>query len=165
MNTRAVVVVIVIIAVIVATSLYFETASRGLTASTLPQSIAIQSGMNVAISSDNLTVGVQSGLWQMELRNAGTVSVSNIVVYLQTPTESKVCSGADSSSGLFFSNCTVAPSGNPLPPGAAVSGYATGIGEGSATVGSNYPVAAKVTFDNGDVVWVNSTVLAMGAPG
>jgi hypothetical protein len=120
--------------------------------------------MNVEIVSDNLTVGFQSGLRQIALQNSGSVSVSKIIVYLRTPIESELCSGSDSSSGLSFNNCTVAPSGNPLPPGGTVSGYATGIGEGSAKVGSQYPADAKVSFDNGNTVWVNSTVTAVSAP-
>ena len=164
MNNKALAVIIIIIAVAAVSALYYETAAHGSTISTLPQSIATASGMNVVITSDNLTVGFQSGLWQVALHNVGSVSVSKIVVYLVTPTESKVCSGTDSSSGISFNNCTVAPSGNPLPPGATISGYATGIGEGSAKVGSSYPVAAKVAFVNGDIVWVNSTVIASAAP-
>ncbi|MFI5419509.1 MAG: hypothetical protein ACHQ1H_00935 [Nitrososphaerales archaeon] len=161
MNFKVTVAVVVIIAVIVSVSLiYYETAGHTAVGSTVAYSIATQSGMNVQFVSNNLTVGFQSGLWQMSLKNVGTVSVSKMMVRLITPVDSYVCSGVDQSAGLSFANCTVAPSGNPLPPGATVSGSASGIGEGSGKVGSTYTVVAKVLFSNGDTVWVNSTVTA-----
>jgi hypothetical protein len=152
-------VVVVIVIIVVAAALYFGTSIQA-AGSTLPISVATRSGMDVEVVSANLTVGFQSGLWQISLKNTGTVSVMKIKVYLTTPIDSFVCSGPDQSAGLSFSNCTVAPSGNPLPPGTTISGSASGIGEGSGKVGSQYGVAAKVLFSNGDTVWVNSTVTA-----
>ncbi len=163
MNFKVTLAVVAIIVLIVAVSLiYYETSGHGSGGSTgtIPYSVATQSGMNVQFVSNNLTVGFQSGLWQMSLKNTGTVSVSKVRVYLETPIDSFVCSGVDESAGLSFNNCTVAPSGNPLPPGGAVAGSASGVGEGSAKAGSQYDVAANVLFSNGDTVWVNSTVTA-----
>jgi hypothetical protein len=164
MKPQILAIVIIAIIIIAGITLYFVFSPKKSTGSTLLQTNATASGMNVEISSDNLTVGFQSGLWQMALYNSGSVAVSKIVVYLETPTPSEVCSGSTVSSGLSFSFCTVAPSGNPLPPASTLTGEASGIGEGSATVGSHYPVAAKVLFSNGDTVWVNSTVIATTAP-
>jgi hypothetical protein len=161
MNFNVTVAVIIIIGVIVSVSLiYYETAGHSPVGSTVAYSAAIQSGMNVQFVSNNLTVGFQSGLWQMSLKNVGTVSVSKMTVFLNTPVGSYVCSGVDQSAALSFSNCTVAPSGNPLPSGTTISGSASGIGEGSGKVGSTYGVAARVLFSNGDTVWINSTVTA-----
>jgi hypothetical protein len=146
MNFKLSIAVIVVIAVIVITAIfYFETPTK-VGGSTIPISIATQSGMNVQFASTNLTVGFQSCLWQLSLRNSGTVSVSKIKVHLATPIDSFVCSGPDQSAGLSFNNCTVAPTGNPLPPGTTIMGSASGVGEGSARVGSSYKVAANVLF-------------------
>ena len=166
MNFKVTLAVIIIIVVIVAVSLlYYETAGRAAGGSTVAYSVATQSGMNVEFVSNSLAVGFQSGLWQMSLKNVGTVSVSKMTVYLKTPVDSYVCSGADQSAGLAFSNCTVQVSGNPLPPEATLSGSASGTGEGSAKVGSTYSVTARVLFSNGDTVWVNSTVTASAPTG
>jgi hypothetical protein len=166
MNFKVTVAVVVIIAVIVSVSLiYYETTGHTAGGSTVAYSIATQSGMNVQFVSNNLTVGFQSGLWEMSLKNVGTVSVSKLTVFLNTPVDSYVCSGVDQAAGLSFSNCTVAPSGNPLPTGGTISGSASGIGAGSGKIGSAYGVAARVLFSNGDTVWVNSTVTAMTPTG
>jgi hypothetical protein len=161
MNFKITIAVIVVIAVIVIASLfYYETSSNHATGGTIPLSIATQNGMNVQFVSSNLTVGFQSGLWQMSLKNTGTVSVSKIKVYLETPIESFVCSGGSQSAGLEFQNCLVAPTDDPLPPGTTISGSANGVGEGSAKLGSSYVISAAVLFANGDTVMINSTVTA-----
>ena len=161
MNLKLSIAVVLVIAVIVLASLYYyETSPKGTSTGTIPLSIATQNGMNVQFVSSNLTVGFQSGLWTMSLKNVGTVSVSKIKVYLGTPIDSYVCSGGGLSAGLSFQNCIVFPSDDPLPPGNTTLGSASGIGEGSAKVGSTYVITANVLFSNGNTVWVNSTVTA-----
>ena len=160
MNFKIAIVVIVVIAVIVLASVFYFETSNHTTGGTIPISVATQSGMNVQFVSSKLTVGFQSGLWQLSMKNVGTVSVSKIKVYLETPIDSFVCSGGGVAAGLTFNNCIVAPTDNPLPPGSTIVGSASGVGEGSAKVGSSYDIDANVVFANGDTVWVNSTVTA-----
>lgn len=115
---------------------------------------------SVKIIEDNLTVGFQSGLWIVTMQNTGVTGITTITIYLITPIQSKLCSGTTPDAGLFFANCQFGLAGNPLPPGSLVTGSGTGVGEGSATIGSSYPVGAQLTFTNGTSMWVNSTVMA-----
>jgi hypothetical protein len=164
MNTRVLAVVVIIIIIVVAgVSLYYVSSKLGSTIASSNTSLAIGNSTSVQVVSDNLTVGFQSGTWEITLKNAGDTAVSNLTVYLETPIRSEVCSGASTSSGLSFSLCPSTP-GNPMPPAATISGLASGAGEGSAKVGSSYPVDAKIAYANGKTVWMNTTVTATQAP-
>jgi hypothetical protein len=165
MNTKiTAVVVIVIIIVVAGVSLYYVSAklSASSTDSTTSSTTVISgNATSVVFVSDSLTVGFQSGLWDVTLKNTGDVGVKMMVVTLETPITSYMCTASFGGSTLSFSNCTPGASpGNPMPAGGLLVGSASGSGEGSATIGSSYTVAAKVTYLNGVVEWSNSTVVA-----
>jgi hypothetical protein len=160
LNTRFLsVLVIIVIIVVAAAALYIFTSNLTSPSNTDTIITATTGVASVQIVADNLTVGYQSGLWEIVLKNTGQVAVTMVTVYLETPTRSELCSASSASSGLSFSFCPSTP-GNPLPSGVIISGSGSGVGEGSGTVGSSYPVDAKITFANGNTSWVNSTVTA-----
>ena len=160
-----VVAVIVVIFVIVIAGVVLDLVSAKLSTSNITTTSIATAGSNsqVQIISDNLTLGYLSGLWEIELKNSGNISVSTINIVLNTPIESRVCSGSTPSDGLVFSLCPPLAA-NPLPPGATIVGAASGVGEGSAKIGSSYPVSARITFANGNSTWLNTTVTAQTAP-
>ncbi len=162
MNTKLVAVIVIIIIVIVAgISLYYVSTKLSSTVDSSSTSLAVGNVTSVEIVSDNLTVGYQSGLWEVTLKNTGNTAVSMIFITLKTPISSYMCTSEIGASSLSFSLCSPGSSpGNPLPPGLTIFGSASGSGEGSATIGSSYPVDARVTYANGVVDWVNSTVTA-----
>ena len=167
LNTKVTAIIVIVVIVAVAGASLYVVSAR-LTASSITTSF-VSSGTvttdtsgnitSVDIISDNLTVGFQSGLWQLIIKNNGTVGVSVITVYLKTPTPSEICSAGSLDDGLSFFYCP-STAGNPLPPGTTAYGTASGVGEGSATVGSSYPVDCKVTYDNDVTAWSNFTVIA-----
>ena len=164
MNSKVIAVIVVVIILIAGVALYIVSLKLGgsVNDSTGTTGVSGTSAGKSAVQyvSDNLTVGFQSGLWTVTLRNTGVSGISYIVVYLLTPVESKLCGGTTEDAGLAFINCQLQLPGNPFPSGSILSGTGSGIGEGSAKVGSAYPVGAELTFSNGTVVWVNSTVTA-----
>lgn len=103
-------------------------------------------------------MGYQGGLFSVSFQDVAGKSVQSLVVLLSTPTEAALCTGAGY--GLQFANCVPGPgktyvagpsiaSGN-FATNATFTGFATGAGPGSATVGQNYTIT--VTAD-----WVDKT--------
>jgi hypothetical protein len=172
MNRKVVtILVIVVVIVLVAGLAVYLVAAKlsavdtattsGLQISTASESTSfIGTVAQVQIFSDNLTVGYQSGLWVFFVKNTGNVNVSEMVVYLETPIQSKVCSASSPGAGLNFAQCPSMAPGNPLPPGVTTFSSASGAGEGSGVPGMAYPVDAKVTYANGQTIWTNTTVIA-----
>jgi len=151
-----------VVVLIVVGGVYFYLSSRptssngpGTTSGTSPGA----SIDGVQIVSDNVTVALGTGTWQIELKNTGNLNVSSITAFLETPTRAFICSGPQPSNGLFFKNCTNPPTaGNPLPPNSTVTGSSTGAGPASTTPGTAYPVAVHLAFTNSQTAWLNSTV-------
>lgn len=163
-STVVIAVVVVVVIVVVAGIALFVISSKLSSTGTPSTSVAVGTVASVQIINNSLSVGYQSGLWEIGLKNTGNTGVSMITIYLKTPTPSEVCSASSNSAGLSFSLCPSVP-GNPLPPGTTIFGVASGIGEGSATIGSSYPVDAKVTYASGTIGWVNETVTAQQPSG
>jgi hypothetical protein len=137
-----------------------STSSFRSTATSSTTGAGASTGAAVAVLSDNLTVGFQAGTWQIKLQNSGTKTISEIEVVLSTPTQTVVCTGT-AQSGMAFANCpaTVSKDG-PLAPGGTITGFASGIGAGSAKAGSTYPLTINVVFSDATKAAMNSTVTA-----
>ena len=119
------------------------------------------SGGPVLVTTDNLTVGYQSGLWTLDLKNAGTQPLLEVTAILSTPVESKLCTGLAFST-LSFYNCP-ALQGKPVPVGGSIGGYTTGAGPGSAVIGKAYNVTVTSTFQDGTVYVLHIRVVAGSA--
>jgi hypothetical protein len=161
MKQSILLVALVLIIIVVGAGYYYVSSSSGPsngTSSTTTTS-AGASIDGVQIISDNVTKSIGTGTWQIALKNTGSLTVSSITAFLETPTRGFICSGAAPSDGLFFKNCP-ATSGAPLPPGSTVMGSSTGAGPASTTAGMQYPVAIHLAFSNGQTAWLNSTVIA-----
>lgn len=117
-------------------------------------------GASLSIVGDELTVGFESGLWNMTLVNSGNVGVTKIMAVLATPTQTEVCTGI--LGGVSFKNCP-ATQVDPIAPGTRLSAYASGAGPGSATVGDSYTVTVVALFSNGQSTNMTSTVVAQSA--
>jgi hypothetical protein len=159
MKRSMLLVALVVVILVVGAGAYYVVTSSGGTSSTTTTSSAGPSASGVQITSDNVTASLGSGTWQIALKNTGSLDVSSITGYLETPTRAFICSGNQPSNGLFFKNCPATP-GSPLPPNSTVTGTSTGAGPASATPGTQYPVAIHLAFTNGQTVWLNSTVTA-----
>jgi hypothetical protein len=105
---------------------------------------------NFKINYDNLTVGYNSGLWSLSLTSTSGKQVKLLTAILSTPAEAKLCTGE--LGGFYFGNCPATPPFTPTGtflPNATFTGYAAGIGPGSAKVGNSYKVTLDVVFADG----------------
>jgi hypothetical protein len=93
--------------------------------------------------------------------------VQTLTVTLHTPVQSVMCTGFES--GLQFSNCIAGPDKvlrgtpdprAPLPANSTFTGYASGVGAGSAKAGQSYPVTIAADFADGTSVTETYSVLA-----
>jgi hypothetical protein len=119
-------------------------------------------GPAVTIVSDNLTVGFHAGIWAIEVQNSGSKPMSTLTIILNTPQQTKVCTGTGG--GLAFLNCPAAPNaGGPIPPGGTITGFASGAGPGSTTAGNSYTLNITAGFTDGTSASMNATVTAKAA--
>jgi hypothetical protein len=106
-----------------------------------------------------LVVGYNSGLWELQLQDVSGKQVKLLTAVLSTPTESKMCTGLFG--GFTFGNCpATAPSSGSFAANATFTGFATGVGAGSATAGKSYTVTIDAVFVDGTTVNDTLTVLA-----
>jgi hypothetical protein len=103
----------------------------------------------------SLNVGYDSGLWQLSIQDVSGKPVKLLTAVLNTPTQSKMCTGEFG--GFGFSNCpTTPPSSGVFATNATFTGFATGQGAGSATPGTTYSITLDVVW--GDGTTVNATI-------
>lgn len=107
---------------------------------------------------DNLTVGFQSGLWQVAIQESAGRQVKQLTMVLSTPTEAMICTGLSGSFSYAFCPATPASSGA-FSAGSTFVGFATGAGPGSATPGKSYPVTIDVVYSDGSTL--NDTLSAV----
>ena len=113
------------------------------------------------VNYDTLEVGYNSGLWSLQIQDVSGKPVSLLTAILKTPTESKICTGLFG--GFVFTNCPPSPpSSGAFAANETFTGYASGVGEGSATPGKSYPVIIQAVFADGttanDTITVQATI-------
>jgi len=113
---------------------------------------AVQSGSTggtwFTVGYDTITVGYNSGLWQLQLQDVSGKQVKLLTATLSTPVESKMCTSVFG--GFSFPNCPATPpSAGTFPGNSTFTGSATGIGPGSAKPGTSYRVTIDVVFADG----------------
>lgn len=159
-----------VIAILIVAAAAAGVVLNGSSRSTRGSSTAAATLSDFTVVSDNLTVGFQGGLWQIEFQTTGGRQVSSITVALFTPTKTLMCSGVFG--GLDFANCscsqdssscaTLDPShANGFPANFTFSGYTTGAGAGSATPGKSYTVALTAQFTDGTQTNETTSVTAI----
>jgi hypothetical protein len=109
------------------------------------------------INYDILNVGFQGGLWQIGFQSDSTKQVTMLMVTLGTPTPAIICTGF--SSGVQFGNCLAGaqkgqymPSQSPdapFPLNTTFTGFSSGAGPGSATIGQSYNLTISATYADG----------------
>ncbi len=104
-----------------------------------------------------ITVGYQGGLFQLGFQDTEGKPILGIVAILKTPTEAVMCSGSGGS-GIGFGNCGPGPgksyvfapaTGGPFPANTTFTGYASGVGPGSAVPGQSYQLSILATYVDG----------------
>ena len=87
--------------------------------------------------------GSQSATWTVNVKDTGTVAITNIQATLYSSSGSSIAqiSGAGSGSGYFQSL--------PVSPGQTTSGFVMGISSSNVIAGSAYTYQVIVTFANG----------------
>jgi len=101
-----------------------------------------------------LIVGYQGGLFNIGFQDVAGKPLQSLVVILATRNETALCTGAGY--GLQFANCVPGPgktyvagpsiaSGN-FAANATFTGFATGVGPGSAVVGQNYTITITANW-------------------
>ena len=160
MKTPILIVALLIVAVAAGAAGYLVVSSKSGT-STNSNTNAGSSSNGIEVNTDTVTVNANlgTGAWDLTLGNTGSLTVSSITAYLNTPTPAYICSGSDSSAGLFYKNCP-STAGTPLPPGSTVSGDSDGAGPASATPGTSYTMDVHLAFTSGTTAWLNTTVTA-----
>ena len=136
----------------VGVGVYFSgtTTSSGSTTTGVSNSSGVTSTADWKILSENLTVGYNSGLWAMHIQSTSTKQIKLLTVILNTPTQSKMCTGVFG--GFSFSNCpSTPPTSGAFPAGADFNGYASGVGAGSATSGKSYTININAVYSDGSV--------------
>jgi len=158
-----VVIILLIGAAIVAVYLYAPPSKTSSTTSTTTSSSSSSSGPALfRVDYDNLTVGYNSGLWQISLTDIGGQKIKLLTATLSSPVETKLCTGA--LGGFFFGNCspTTYPDSGSFPANATFKGFATGAGPGSAKLGKTYTVTLNVVFADGTTRQDVLSVVASG---
>ena len=121
------------------------------TTSTLSSSSASNNtsgGTWFKVNYDTLSVGYNSGLWQIELQDVSGKQVKTLTATLATPTRTVICTGVFG--GFVFSNCPTTPqSAGAFPANMTFTGYASGVGAGSAKSGTSYQVTINAVFADG----------------
>jgi hypothetical protein len=113
------------------------------------------------VNYDNLTLGFKSGLWAISIQDVSGKPVKLLTAILNTPTETKICTGLFG--GFVFSNCpSVPPSSGTFPLNATFTGYASGAGPGSAVSGKIYTVTIVAVFSDDTHANDTLSVTAMG---
>jgi len=131
------------------------TTSTNTTTLTGSQSV-LTTTANWKIIAANLTVGYNSGLWTMTIQSSSTKGIQLLTVILNTPTQSKMCTGVFGGS-LQFSNCpSTPPASGSYAPGTVFTGYASGVGSGSAVPGKSYTVNINAVYSDGSIT--NDTI-------
>jgi len=119
------------------------------------------------VTFDKLAVGFNGGLWNIAFQDIGGKHVQTLTVTLHTPVKSVICTGFES--GLQFSNCIAGPDKvyrgtpdprAPMPANATFTGYASGVGPGSAKIGQTYTVTIEADFSDGTSVTETHSVMA-----
>jgi hypothetical protein len=104
-----------------------------------------------------ITVGYQGGLFQLGFTDTEGKPIVGVVAVLHTRNETVMCSGPNGSA-IGFGNCAQGPgksytfspaSGGPFPANTTFTGYASGIGPGSAVVGQTYTLSILATYSDG----------------
>jgi hypothetical protein len=114
------------------------------------------------VNYNTIEVGYNSGLWNLQIQDVGGKQVKELTAILKTPTESKMCTGIFG--GLIFSNCpSLPPASGAFDANMTFTGYATGVGPGSATPGNSYQVIIDAVFADGTAA--NDTITAVATSG
>jgi hypothetical protein len=143
--------------------IFFYTASPSTTSSSTSSSTV--SGTNQTTDSNGsgpfkvnyntLVVGYNSGLWQLSIQDTSGKQIKELTAVLKTPTESEMCTGLGG--GFSFNNCPATPSSaGAFPVNATFTGYASGVGAGSAKSGETYQVIFVAVYSDG--TGLNQTV-------
>jgi hypothetical protein len=116
------------------------------------------------ITYDQVLVGYQGGLWNFGIQGIGSKPIKSVTVILSTPTQSEMCTGVFKG-GLSFANCpaSVDPVTVPFPANSTFTGYTSGAGAGSATIGNSYTVIISAVFADGTSVNDTISVQAVSA--
>lgn len=116
------------------------------------------------ITYDQVLVGYQGGLWNLGIHGIGSKPIKSVTVILSTPTQSEMCTGVFKA-GLSFANCpaSVDPVTQPFPANSTFTGYTSGAGAGSATIGKSYAVIISTVFADGTSVNDTISVQAVSA--
>jgi hypothetical protein len=133
--------------------------SSGVSTSSANTSNSTSSG-HFKVIVDNLTVGFQSGLWQVAIQESGGRQVKQLTMVLSTPTRAMICTGLSGSFSFAFCPATPSSSGA-FSAGSTFVGFATGAGPGSATPGKSYPVTIDVVYSDGSTL--NDTISVVAA--
>jgi hypothetical protein len=105
---------------------------------------------------DELNIGYQGGLWELGFQDVAGKQVATMVVVLSTPVPVVLCTGFNH--GLQFGNCApgsgktyvgTTPPGGDFPANETFTGYSSGAGPGSATVGTSYTLTVTTNFADG----------------
>ena len=165
-------IVVVIVAVGAGAGGYFlSMPGAAKSSSTTSGSVGTSTASSFKIGYDTIIVGYKGGLFQLTVQDLAGKQISGVVAILGTPVQAAMCSGG-STPGLGFGNClpasgktyTFSPAaGGSFPANATFTGYDSGAGPGSATVGQNYPLSIKVTYVDGTSS--NETVSAPAVSG
>ncbi len=116
------------------------------------------------VNYDTLTVGYNSGLWEISVQDVSGKQVKLLTAILSSPTESKICTGVFG--GFNFGNCPATPpTSGAFAANANFTGYASGVGPGSATPGKSYPVTLQVVYNDGTALNQTLTVTATSSAG
>ena len=114
------------------------------------------------VNYDTVVVGYNSGLWQIQLQDVGGKQVKLLTAILHTPTESMICTGVFG--GFVFSNCPpTPPSAGAFSANMTFTGYASGVGAGSAKAGTSYPISIVAVFSDGSKA--NDTISVTASSG
>ena len=130
--------------------------------SSASNTISTSGGTWFKVNYDTVSVGYNSGLWQIELQDISGKQVKTLTAILSTPTQAMICTGVFG--GFVFSNCPpTPPSAGAFPANMTFTGYASGVGAGSAKPGSTYPIHIIAVFADGSKA--NDTISVTASSG
>ncbi len=122
------------------------------TSSSLLSDTSQSAGSNTSgpfkVNYNTLVVGYNSGLWSLQVQATGGKTIKEMTAVLHTPTQSEMCTGLGG--GFSFFNCPATPpSSGSFPANATFTGFASGVGAGSAQAGKTYDVTLDVIYLDG----------------
>jgi hypothetical protein len=111
------------------------------------------------VNYDTLVVGYNSGLWQLQVQAVGGKQIKEFTAVLHAPTQAQMCTGLGG--GFSFTNCPATPpSSGAFPANATFTGFASGVGAGSAVAGKTYSITLAVIYLDGTKLNQTTTVTA-----